>query len=203
MVSFAEVRNIAGNGPRCSFRVHRLRKYLEPGKVDWQYPEVKDNILKRVKTLEPLLLGKPAPNFILLDTLNAAHSLVATKAKYTLLFFWESNCGHCQQEMPKVLKFYDEFHSKYNLEIFGVSTDTSLVKWKAYIKKNDMKWINVNGHLSLSGNYHDLYDIRSTPIMYLLDEDKNMTKFLLVDEISNVIIKREEALEKSRKEKTP
>jgi hypothetical protein len=39
--------------------------------------------------------------------------------------------------------------------------------------------------------------------MYLLDEDKKiLTKFLLTDEISNVILKREEALEKSRKEKT-
>jgi peroxiredoxin len=184
--------------------VYIVRKYLETGKVNWQYPEVKDNILKRVNTLEPLLLGKPAPNLILLDTLNMAHSLIATKARYTLLFFWESTCGHCQQEMPKVLKFYDEFHSKYDLEIFGVSTDTSFVKWKAYIHKNDMKWINVNGHLSLSGNYHDLYDIRSTPIMYLLDEDKKiLTKFLLVDEISNVITRREEALEKNKKAKTP
>jgi len=184
--------------------VYIVRKYLETGKVNWQYPEVKDNILKRINTLEPLLLGKPAPNLILLDTMNVAHSLIATKARYTLLFFWESNCGHCQQEMPKVLKFYEEFHSKYNLEIFGVSTDTSLVKWKAYIIKNTMSWINVNGHLSLSGNYHTSYDIRSTPIMYLLDEDKKiLTKFLLVDEIGNVIRKREEALEKSKKEKTP
>jgi thiol-disulfide isomerase/thioredoxin len=184
--------------------VYIVRKYLETGKVDWQYPEVKDNILKRVNTLEPLLLGKPAPNLILLDTMNVAHSLIATKAKYTLVFFWESNCGHCNQEMPKVLKFYEEFHTKYNLEIYGIITDTSLVKWKAYIRKNDMKWINVNGHLSLSGNYHTAYDIRSTPIMYLLDEDKKiLTKFLLVDEISNVILKREEALEKSKKEKTP
>ncbi len=184
--------------------VYIVRKYLETGKVDWEYPEVKDNILKRVNTLEPLLLGKPAPNLILLDTMNIAHSLVATKAKYTLLFFWESTCGHCQQEMPKVLKFYEEFHNKYNLEIYGVSTDTSLVKWKAYIQKNKMSWINVNGHLSLSGNYHTLYDIRSTPIMYLLDEDKKiLTKFLLIDDISNVITKREEAFEKSKPEKTP
>jgi len=184
--------------------VYIVRNYLEPGKVDWQYPEVKDNILKRVNTLEPLLLSKPAPNLILLDTSNVARSLIATKARYTLLFFWESTCGHCQQEMPKVLKFYDEFHNKYNLEIFAVSTDTSLVKWKAYIIKNKMPWINVNGHLSLSGNYHTLYDIRSTPVMYLLDEDKKiLTKFLLVDEISNVIIKREEALEKSKKGKNP
>jgi len=184
--------------------VYIVRKYLETGKVDWQYPEVKDNILKRVNTLEPLLLGKPAPNLILLDTMNVAHSLVATKARYTLVFFWESTCGHCNQEMPKVLKFYEEFHNKYNLEIYGISTDTSLVKWKAYIRKNDMKWINVNGHLSLSGNYHTAYDIRSTPIMYLLDEEKKiLTKFLLIDEITNVILKREEALEKSKKEKAP
>lgn len=184
--------------------VYIVRKYLETAKVDWQYPEVKDNILKRVNTLEPLLLGKPAPNLILLDTMNVAHSLAATKARYTLVFFWESTCGHCNQEMPKVLKFYEEFHNKYNLEIYGISTDTSLVKWKAYIRKNDMKWINVNGHLSLSGNYHTAYDIRSTPIMYLLDEEKKiLTKFLLIDEITNVILKREEALEKSKKEKAP
>ncbi|MFZ4548387.1 MAG: thioredoxin-like domain-containing protein [Bacteroidales bacterium] len=184
--------------------VYIVRKYLETGKVGWQYIEVKDNIIKRVNTLEPLLLGKSAPNLILLDTNNVARSLIATKAKYTLLFFWESTCGHCQQEMPKVLKFYEEFHTKYDFEVFGVSTDTSLVKWKAYINKNKMPWLNVNGHLSLSGNYHALYDIRSTPIMYLLDEDKKiLTKFLMIEEIGNVISKREEALDKNKKVKTP
>ena len=184
--------------------VYIVRKYLETGKVDYLYPEVKDNILKRINTLEPLLLDKVAPNLILVDTNNLAHSLQATQARYTLLFFWESNCGHCQTEMPKVQKLYEAFHTKYNLEIYGVSTDTSFVKWKAYVRKNNMTWINVNGHLSVSGNYHTLYDIRSTPIMYLLDEDKKiLTKFLLIDDISNFITKREEALEKSKKKKTP
>lgn len=184
--------------------VYVVRKYLETGKVEWLYPEVKDNILKRINTLEPLLLDKVAPNLILLDTSNAVHSLLATKARYTLVFFWESTCGHCNAEMPKVLKFYEDFHKRYNLEIYGISTDTSMVKWKAYIKKNNMPWINVNGHLSVSGNYHTLYDIRSTPIMYLLDENKKiMTKFLLIEDITNVILKREEALEKSKKEKMP
>jgi len=184
--------------------VYVVRKYLESGKVEWLYPEVKDNILKRINALEPLLLDKVAPNLILLDTNNAVHSLHATKARYTLVFFWESTCGHCNSEMPKVLKFYEDFHTKYNLEVYGISTDTSMVKWKAYIKKNNLPWINVNGHLSVSGNYHTLYDIRSTPIMYLLDENKKiMTKFLLIDDITNVILKREEALEKRKKEKMP
>ncbi len=180
--------------------VYIVRKYLETGKVGWQYPEVKPNIIKRVNALEPLLLGKLAPNMILLDTSNVARSLVATKARYTLLFFWESTCGHCQQEMPKVLKFYEEYRKNYDLEIYGVSTDTSLVKWKAFIRKNNLPWINVNGHLSLSGNYHDLYDIRSTPVMYLLDEDKKiLTKMILDDDIANVIKRREEILQTEKK----
>ncbi|MBK7031565.1 MAG: DUF5106 domain-containing protein [Bacteroidales bacterium] len=163
--------------------VYVVRNYLENGKVEWQYPTVKDNIIKRVNTLEPLLLNKSAPEMIMLDTSNIAHSLYATKAKYTLVFFWESTCGHCQKEMPKVITFYEEFKRLYNLEIFGVSGDTSLVKWKEYIIKNKMPWINVNGHLSLKGNYHTLYDINSTPVMYLLDENKKiLTKKLLVDQ---------------------
>ena len=179
--------------------VYLVRKYLETGKVGWMYPSVKENIIKRINTLEPLLLGKSAPNVVMLDTLNVARSLSSVKARYTLVFFWESTCGHCQKEMPKVLSFYDEFHKAYDLEIFGISGDTSLVKWKEFIRKNNLPWINVNGHLSLSGNYHDTYDIHSTPIMYLLDENKKIvSKFLLTDQISDLIRKREEAMHKQK-----
>ena len=179
--------------------VYVVRQYLEPGKVEWMYPSAKENIIKRVNALEPLLLNKTAPNLIMLDTNNVAHSLHAVKARYTLVFFWESTCGHCQKEMPKALNFYEEFHSQYNLEVFGISGDTSLVKWKEYIRKNNMPWINVNGHLSLSGNYHTLYDIHSTPVMYLLDENKKIiSKRLLIDQIMDLIRKREEALSKRR-----
>jgi thiol-disulfide isomerase/thioredoxin len=177
--------------------VYVVRNYLENGKVEWQYPTVKDNIIKRVNVLEPLLLNKPAPEMIMLDTNNVAQSLYATKAKYTLVFFWESTCGHCQKEMPKVLTTYEEFNKLFKFEIYGVSGDTSLVKWKDYIKKNKMPWINVNGHLSLKGNYHTLYDINSTPVMYLLDENKKiLTKKLLIDQLSDFIRKREDALQK-------
>ncbi len=177
--------------------VYIVKNYLEPGKVEWYYPEVKDRVLKRANKLEPLLLGRQAPDLILLDTLNQPHSLNGVKARYTLLFFWESTCGHCKQEMPNVLKFYEEFHKKYDVEIYGVSGDTSMVKWKEYIRKNNMPWINVNGYLSLKGNYHDLYDIHSTPVMYLLDENKKiLAKFLLSEQIGDLIRKREEALKK-------
>lgn len=178
--------------------VYVMNNYLINEKVAWMYPEVKDREVKRNATLEPLLLGKVAPNLILFDSSYNSHVLYDVKAKYTLVFFWESHCGHCQKEMPEVVKFYDEFHTKYDLEIYGVSGDTSLVKWKNYVKKNNMKWINVNGHLRLSGpGYHTLYDINSTPVMYLLDENKKIiAKRVLTDQIRGLIERREENLKK-------
>ncbi|MBK7213563.1 MAG: redoxin domain-containing protein [Bacteroidales bacterium] len=180
--------------------VYIIRKYMEPGEVEWLYPSVKETIIKRVKAIEPLLLGKIAPNLVMLDTTNYPQALQSVTAKYTLLFFWESTCGHCQKEMPKVLEFYKEFNAISRLEIFAVSGDTSLVKWKEYIKKNKLPWINVNGHMSLSGDYHDIYDIHSTPVMYLLDENKKIiTKRLLIDQLSDFLRKREDALKKKAK----
>lgn len=180
--------------------VYVIRKYMEPGKVEWLYPSVKETIIKRVNAIEPLLLGKIAPNLVMLDSANYPHALQSVTARYTLLFFWESTCGHCQKEMPKVLDFYKEFKASCGLEIFAVSGDTSLVKWKEFIKKNKLPWINVNGHMSLSGDYHDIYDVHSTPVMYLLDENKKIiTKRLLIDQLTDFLRKREEALKKKTK----
>jgi thiol-disulfide isomerase/thioredoxin len=168
--------------------VHIVEKYYESGIADWLYPTVKDNILKRANTLKPLLIGQPAPNMILMDTLNQPVSLAAVKARYTLVFFWESTCGHCKTEMPKAIKLYKEIKDKYDLKVFAVSSDTSLSAWKKYIRTNKPGWTDVNGNLSFTKNFHDLYDVHSTPIMYLLDEDKKiLTKRILTDQIGDFI----------------
>ena len=168
--------------------VHIVEKYYESGLAEWLYPTVKDNILKRVNTLKPLLLGKPAPNMILMDTTNQPVALSAIKARYTLIFFWESNCGHCKTEVPKAIKLYHEMKDKYGLQVYAVSSDTSMTAWKKYIRTNNPGWINVNGNLSFTPDFHNLYDAHSTPVMYLLDENKIIiAKRILSDQIGDII----------------
>lgn len=168
--------------------VYIVEKYYESGLTEWLYPTVKDNIMKRVKTLKPLLIGKPAPNMIMMDTTNQPVALSGVKARYTLIFFWESTCGHCKTEVPKAIKLFEDMKELYGLQVFAVSSDTSITAWKKYIRSNKMGWINVNGNLSFTPNFHDLYDARSTPIMYLLDENKVIiAKRILSDQISEVI----------------
>ncbi|MEI6749243.1 MAG: thioredoxin-like domain-containing protein [Bacteroidota bacterium] len=168
--------------------VYIVEKYYVTGIADWLYPAVKDNIIKRSNTLKPLLIGKPAPDMIMMDTSNQPVALAGVKARYTLVFFWESNCGHCKTEMPKAIKLYKEIKEKYNLQVFAVSSDTSLTAWKKYIRSHQPGWIDVNGNLSFTKNFHDLYDVHSTPIMFLLDEEKKiLTKRILTEQIGDFI----------------
>jgi len=177
--------------------VYIVRNYLENNRIAWQFPGVMKNVVEKVNALEPLLLGKKAPNMIMLDSNNVARTLYNVKAKYTLIFFWESTCGHCQHEMPNVLKFYGDVHKKYDLEIFGVSSDTTMSKWKEYIHKNNMPWINVNGNLTITPNFHKLYNLYTTPVMYLLDEEKKIiAKLMLSDGMLDFIKHTEEMKQK-------
>ena len=175
--------------------VHLVNDYLLKGKTGWYFPELKDRELKQLQTFEPLLNGKPAPDLEMPDSSNHYHDLYDVKSKYTLLLFWASSCSHCRDEMPSIVSFYKEFHSKYNLEIFGVSTDTSVSRWKSYIRRHNLSWVNVFGRKSIKGSYHLLYDIRSTPVLYLLDDKKIiLSKYLNPEKAAAIIRQREDKL---------
>jgi hypothetical protein len=48
-----------------------------------------------------------------------------------------------------------------------------MAKMKNFIRKHKLTgWINVNGPRALTKPYADLYDIYSTPVIYVLDEKK-------------------------------
>ena len=172
--------------------VHVVNDYLEKGKIGWYFPELRERELKQLHTFEPLLNGKPAPGLEMPDSSNFNHDLYNLKSKYTLLLFWASTCSHCRDEMPSILSFYKEFHTKYNLEIFAVSTDTSVTRWKSYIRRHNLPWVNVFGRKSIRGSYHQLYDIRSTPVVYLLDENKIIQSKYITPEKAAILIRQRE-----------
>lgn len=172
--------------------VHIVNDFLETGKVAWFYPEVKSRELNALKKMEPLLNGKIVPDLEMPDTNAIFRELYAVKSKYTLLLFWASTCSHCRDEMPAILKLYDDFHLKYNFELFAVSTDTSISRWKSYVRRHKLPWVNVFGRKNTHGSYHDLYNIQSTPTLFLLDDKKAIIeKYILTDKVREIIINNE------------
>ena len=180
--------------------VHLVDKYYRTGDAYWVNETVKKNITERADLLKPILLGRVAPNLIMLDTNRVPVSLHNVQSRYTVLLFWDTDCGHCKKETPKLKKFYEEEGAKYGIEVFAVCTDTSYAKMKKYVRESGWKWINVNGPRTLTGDYHDTYDIYSTPVIYLLDEKKKIiAKRLLSDQLAD-FIRHHAELDATRKE---
>jgi peroxiredoxin len=164
--------------------VHVADRYYATGEATWVSKTTSDNIVKKANRLRPLLIGKKAPEMIMVDTSNQLVSMHNIRAKFLILLFWDPDCGHCEQEIPAIRDFYQRYKEDYGLEVLAICSDTSLVKWKKAIRKNNMSWINVDGPRSLSGNYHEQYDITTTPEIYILNEEKEIiAKHLRHDQI--------------------
>ncbi|UTW66847.1 DUF5106 domain-containing protein [bacterium SCSIO 12643] len=160
--------------------------YYAEGKAWWVEDDKLDEILKMYNTRKNLLIGKKAENIVLMDVDSNWRSLYDVKAKYTVVVFWDPNCGHCKKEMPKLQEFYKE--NKGEVEVFAVSTEFDNKDWPAYIKEQGYTWIDVSdnpeinkdahkyileGKTTLNSlNFRDYWDIFSTPQFYLLDENK-------------------------------
>jgi len=163
--------------------VHIVDTYYLTHQATWEKSTVVENLIKKANRLRPLLIGQIAPNMIMLDTNNLPVSMYSVKSNFLILFFWDPDCGNCEQEIPKLKNFYDKQKDTLGLKIFAICTDSSLVKWKSAIRKKKMDWINVNGPRTLTGDYHGQYDVNSTPVIYILNNRKEIiAKRLVTDQ---------------------
>ncbi len=155
--------------------VHIGEKYYCSGKAWWVDEEQLNKICSNVEKLKPILLGKIAPNIKMQKKDGSPISLHDVKSDITVLFFWAPDCGHCKKAMPHVVEFYDKYSSK-GVEIFAVCTKTGNDMgdcWEGIEEKDMGKWINTVDPY-LRSKYKQIYDIRTTPRIFVLDKDKKI-----------------------------
>jgi thiol-disulfide isomerase/thioredoxin len=186
--------------------VHEVFTYYKTNKAYWVDAAQKKKIIDRANQLDSILIGKPAPNLIMQDTLVGlspnfnTYTLRSIKAKYTILYFWDPDCGHCQKETPKLRDLYNKIQSKYQLKVYAVGVVAELDPWRKYIREKKLTWINVVDAFNKT-HYKRLYDVYSTPVLYLLDENKIIiAKKLDADQIEE-FLERYEKMQLQNKKK--
>ncbi|NOY49842.1 MAG: DUF5106 domain-containing protein [Chlorobi bacterium] len=177
--------------------VHLVESYFaNPAyEIENNSESVKKTLVDRSDKIKPLLLGSPAPDLILIDTSGAYTSFSHLNNKYIVILFFDYECGICKKEIKYLTENQGDW--KYDVGIFAVNVNGDLDKWKEFIKeKNIGSWTNVNGTRSVTQDFHDIYDIYGTPVIYLLDEKRNIiAKRMGADQIIPII----ERTEKSKK----
>ncbi len=182
--------------------VHLADTYYKTGKAFWASEAATQKIIERADKIRPILIGKVAPNMALIDTsLSAYKPLWNVSAMYTILVFWDPDCGHCKKEIEKLKSFYLENGKQKGIEVYSVCTDTSMTRWKDKIEEKSIhEFINVNGTRSALGNYHDLYDVFATPLIFILDKEKKIiAKKISADNVP-LFITQFEAIKNEEKE---
>ncbi|MBI3502453.1 MAG: DUF5106 domain-containing protein [Bacteroidetes bacterium] len=176
--------------------VHMVDLYYATWKAYWVDSTQNQKIIHRGMTLKPLLIGKPAPVIIMQDSLDKNISLYEVKSKYTVLIFWDPDCGHCQKIVPKLKELYDSKLKAKGVAVYSVDIEHVDEKWKKFINDHKLNFINVHDKYS-QYFLRELFDIYSTPVIYLLDEKKRIkAKRLDVEQLDGFIDHLEKIKEK-------
>ncbi|MEO5684026.1 MAG: DUF5106 domain-containing protein [Chitinophagaceae bacterium] len=178
--------------------VHLFEKYINNNpEIDWFTEKYKKYMTDRAYSLMANLIGAPAQNLELVDTLDKPRPLYDVAAPYIVICFWDATCSHCKEVVPKVDSIFQNKWKKMGIAVYGVMVDGGKEAWTNYIKDNNLKdWIHVYetsaqrdaGYAAGKPNYRQLYDVYQTPILYLLDKDKRIiAKKLTYDQIDEVL----------------
>ncbi|MCQ2274294.1 MAG: DUF5106 domain-containing protein [Bacteroidales bacterium] len=156
--------------------VHMVKNYFASDLNFWSSPSSIEKESMRAAKWERLLIGKEAPELVLYDTLRVPHSLHAMPSKWKLLVFWSPSCGHCKHVIPTVYEVFEKYRDQYDIAAFTILSepdDKTRQEWKEFLKKHNMNhpaWLSLDGG-EANVDWHDVYDITSTPQIYLIDEN--------------------------------
>jgi thiol-disulfide isomerase/thioredoxin len=187
--------------------VHLIDKYYATGKAYWVDSLIVWKMKDKCDKLRNNLLGVKGKNLTMLDTNGKYHSLYNLDSKYTLLIFWNATCGHCKEEMPKVVEAYKDLNKNVKpkaplfFDVYSVSLTENLDDLKKYMIEQKLPWkLNVFDGLNET-NFRQYYDVYSTPIIYILDKDKKViAKKIAANQIKE-FIENAEKIEKLKNEK--
>jgi thiol-disulfide isomerase/thioredoxin len=180
----------------------------------WSDEKFLTELKERTEKAKPLLIGAVAPDVELMaipadhfksavaDTTLRRNPHVGTKfnlrevpSKYTVLLFWEADCGHCKVAVPELYKIYESSLKDLGVKVLAISTlfgEDGKIKWVNFINEHGLyDWINAWNPYSY--DFKLKYDVITTPQIFILDENKKIVAKRIgpeqVEEIIKILMK--------------
>jgi thioredoxin-like negative regulator of GroEL len=113
-------------------------------------------------SLEPL-----APPFLVTALDGSTFSLDGMRGKVVLIDFWATWNAPSREELSEIRKIVNAFAGQ-PLVVLTVSWDQDDIGWRAYVAKNDMKWLQYrDADHKLTG----LFGVKWVPEYYIVDSN--------------------------------
>ena len=181
--------------------VHMIENYYSNGQAFWLDSAGLYRLQDRAKTIKYTLIGNPAPNLTMKDTTDKYKVLYnECYADFNIVIFWDPDCGHCKKEIPKWNKEYNELKKEYSIHMIGITTSTLKEKWLKFIRSKKIgEWQHLYDP-DYKSPFRQLYDITSTPKVYIIGKDKKMiAKQIGPDQIADFIKRKKRQMDALKK----
>jgi thiol-disulfide isomerase/thioredoxin len=118
-----------------------------------------------------LSLAKMAPAFTVTALDGSQFNLDEMGGRVVLIDFWATWCGPCKEELPHMKKIAKEFAGQ-PLVIISVSWDSDAAKWKDFIAKNEMTWVQ---YRDADHSLSKTFNVEAIPHYFTIDSDGVLT----------------------------
>ena len=200
---FRSTKNIGWDATWC----YLVRKYYLAGKCPWATPSELSNKRQTAEFLEKSLIGAIGQELYMADTNQSPDpkdwiSSHRFPQKYVILWFWDPDCHHCQEQTATLKTLYDSLSAAGNkiFEVYAVGYEADVDKWKRYVREHNLPFVNVGG-TNVNIDYQEAYNVHGAPTMIILNEERRiiMNKVIATKEILPFL----ERYEKQRRTQPP
>ena len=119
--------------------------------------------------------AKMAPPVVVTALDGSKFNLDEMGGRVVLIDFWATWCGPCNEELPHIKKIAKEFAGQ-PLVIISVSWDNDETKWKTFIDKNEMTWVQ---YRDADHGLSKQFGVSAIPHYFTIDSDGVLTAEML------------------------
>ena len=153
--------------------VHLYDKYDH----SWIEEGYENRFKRKIDNLRKIIPGAKMPVLISHDADGKEHSTNEIQSKYTVLWFWDPDCDHCQEYTPILHQMYQEHAEDWNFEVFAVEINNDHDRWITFSDINELwDWTNLSTSMGEPNlDFIEYFDIMTTPVMFLIDNSQDHT----------------------------
>jgi len=111
--------------------------------------------------------ARMAPAFTITTLDGQRISLDDLQGKVVLMDFWATWCGPCREALPHIQKIAQKFQGQ-PLVILSVSLDSDEAKWKDFVAKDNMTWLQYRDG-GFEGSLSRLFGVNAIPHTFTID----------------------------------